>query len=62
MFFLVIWCLSKQEEIQVGIFLSVGDRAPDFELRNQKGRPVRLSGLKGKYVVIFFYGFDWDDN
>jgi len=42
-------------------FLSVGDQAPDFELPNQHGEPVRLSGLKGKYVVIFFYGFDWND-
>ena len=42
-------------------FLSVGDKATDFELPDQHGEPVRLSGLKGKYVVIFFYGFDWDD-
>ena len=45
----------------MGNFLSVGDKAPDFELPNQQGEPVRLSGLKGKYVVIFFYGFDWDN-
>jgi peroxiredoxin len=45
----------------MGNFLSVGDKAPDFELPNQHGEPVRLSDLKGKYVVIFFYGFDWDD-
>ena len=43
-------------------FLSVGDQAPDFELPNQHGEPARLSDLNGKYVVIFFYGFDWDNN
>jgi peroxiredoxin len=42
-------------------FLSVGHKAPDFELPNQHGEPIRLNDLKGKYVVIFFYGFDWDD-
>lgn len=42
-------------------YLSVGDKAPDFELPNQQGEPVRLSGLKGRYVVIFFYGYDWNN-
>jgi len=30
--------------------------APDFELRDQHGTPVRLSGLRGtKNVVLVFY-------
>jgi peroxiredoxin Q/BCP len=32
-----------------------GDTAPDFELSNQDGEPVRLSGLRGKRVVLYFY-------
>lgn len=35
--------------------LSVGDRAPDFETTDCRGRPVSLSALKGKRVVLFFF-------
>jgi len=35
--------------------LQVGDRAPDIELRTDSGEPFRLSGLKGKRVVLYFY-------
>jgi peroxiredoxin Q/BCP len=32
-----------------------GDPAPDFELPDQAGQPVRLSGYRGKRVVLYFY-------
>jgi peroxiredoxin len=36
--------------------VNVGDQAPDFELKDQHGTPVRLSGLRGaKNVVLVFY-------
>jgi thioredoxin-dependent peroxiredoxin len=35
--------------------LKPGDAAPDFDLRDQSGRMLKLSGLKGKRVVLFFY-------
>jgi peroxiredoxin Q/BCP len=35
--------------------LSAGDLAPDFELLNQDGEPVRLSALRGRSVVLYFY-------
>jgi peroxiredoxin Q/BCP len=35
--------------------LSSGDPAPDFELPDQGGDPVRLSDLKGQTVVLYFY-------
>jgi peroxiredoxin len=36
--------------------VGVGDAAPDFELRDQHGTPVRLSGFRGrKKVVLVFY-------
>ncbi|MDE1853543.1 MAG: thioredoxin-dependent thiol peroxidase [Thaumarchaeota archaeon] len=38
--------------------LAVGDRAPDFELPSSEGKPVRLSSLKGKQVVLYFYPKD----
>ncbi|MCA0453817.1 MAG: peroxiredoxin [Chloroflexi bacterium] len=34
---------------------NVGEVAPDFELLNQEGQPVRLSDLRGKKVVIFAF-------
>ncbi|GII79825.1 peroxiredoxin [Sphaerisporangium rufum] len=35
--------------------VEVGDRAPDFELRDQHGAPVRLSDLRGGPVLLVFY-------
>jgi peroxiredoxin Q/BCP len=35
--------------------LSQGDPAPDFELPDQDGDPVRLSDLRGQTVVLYFY-------
>ncbi len=32
-----------------------GDTAPDFELPDQDGRPVRLSDFHGQPVVVYFY-------
>jgi len=35
--------------------LSEGSVVPDFELPDQNGEPVKLSALKGKKVLIYFY-------
>ncbi len=32
-----------------------GELAPDFELPDQDGRAVKLSGLRGRPVVVYFY-------
>lgn len=37
----------------------VGEQAPDFELDDENGKPVRLSDLRGQPVVLIFYPFDW---
>jgi len=34
---------------------SVGEIAPDFELKNQEGDTVKLSDYRGKKVVLFAY-------
>jgi peroxiredoxin len=34
--------------------LNEGDEAPDFELENQDGEPVRLSLLRGSPVVLYY--------
>jgi thioredoxin-dependent peroxiredoxin len=35
-----------------------GQPAPDFTLPSQDGSPVRLSNLRGKWVVLYFYPKD----
>jgi peroxiredoxin Q/BCP len=35
--------------------LEQGVEAPDFELPDQDGKPVKLSDLKGQTVVLYFY-------
>ena len=35
-----------------------GKKAPDFTLDDQDGKPVTLSGLKGKDVLVYFYPKD----
>jgi thioredoxin-dependent peroxiredoxin len=38
--------------------LKVGDKAPDFIVNDQDGNSVKLSDLKGKKTVIYFYPKD----
>jgi len=38
--------------------LQVGDKAPDFKVNDQNGNPVKLSELRGKKVILYFYPKD----
>lgn len=38
--------------------LKVGDKAPDFSVKDQSGNDVSLSDYSGKRVVIYFYPKD----
>ncbi len=38
--------------------LQIGDEAPDFALPDENGAIVRLSDLRGKRVVVYFYPID----
>jgi thioredoxin-dependent peroxiredoxin len=38
--------------------LEVGNAAPDFEAKDQDGNLIRLSDLKGKKVILYFYPKD----
>ncbi|MBI2982435.1 MAG: peroxiredoxin [Deltaproteobacteria bacterium] len=39
--------------------IQIGEKAPDFELKNQEGKKIRLADLKGRSaVVLFFYPKD----
>ena len=35
--------------------LKEGDKAPDIKLESDSGEPFKLSSLKGKKVVLYFY-------
>ncbi|NIO08494.1 MAG: redoxin domain-containing protein [Deltaproteobacteria bacterium] len=39
--------------------LEVGEPAPDFELHSTQGGKLKLSGLRGKNVLIQFYVLDF---
>jgi peroxiredoxin len=39
--------------------LAVGQPAPEFTLKSQDQKDVRLSDYRGKNVVIVFYPLDW---
>ncbi len=36
--------------------LSIGDFAPDFELKDDREQVVHLSDFIGKKVILYFYG------
>jgi thioredoxin-dependent peroxiredoxin len=38
--------------------VEVGSKAPAFSLKDQHGETVKLSDLKGKHVVLYFYPKD----
>lgn len=38
--------------------LKIGDKAPDFEVKNQNNETVKLSDFKGQKVVLYFYPKD----
>ena|SRR3989338_1623747 len=40
------------------ITLKENEKAPDFELKNQDGKTVRLSDFKGKRLILYFYPRD----
>src|SRR4051794_13306845 len=40
------------------IALEPGQQAPDFSAKNQDGKTIKLSELKGKPVLLYFYPKD----
>jgi len=50
--------LSKGKITAVTGGVKVGSRAPAFSLPNEQGQVVKLSELKGKTIVLFFYPKD----
>ena len=48
---------KKEVEAPAGV-PAVGTPAPDFELKSDEGKTVRLGDLRGKRVVLYFYPKD----
>jgi peroxiredoxin len=38
-----------------GTMLNPGDEAPEFDLFDHRGEPLRLKDLRGKKVVLWFF-------
>ncbi len=38
--------------------LNIGDKAPEFKINDEQGKPIALSDFKGKKVVLYFYPKD----
>jgi peroxiredoxin Q/BCP len=50
--------MSKAARESDGSGLKTGQKAPDFTLLNDSGQKVKLSELKGKKVILYFYPKD----
>jgi peroxiredoxin Q/BCP len=44
--------------VQAHKMVTVGEKAPDFTLSDENGKPVKLNSFKGKKLVVFFYDSD----
>jgi peroxiredoxin len=44
---------------EVFYMIEIGNKAPDFALKDQKGKTVKLSGFKGKKVLLSFRPLAW---
>jgi peroxiredoxin Q/BCP len=50
-------CLAalRRKRLEEEEMIEAGGHAPDFTLSDQDGKPVSLSSLRGRWVVLYFY-------
>lgn len=53
--FVLALSAAAQQPAAPSTHLKVGDKAPDFSMRDQDRKTVKLSDFKGKTVVLAFY-------
>jgi peroxiredoxin len=46
---------KKEEKVEAGTGINVGDKAPEIALPDPTGKIIALSSLRGKYVLIDFW-------
>lgn len=49
---------TVQTATEIAEGIQVGNKAPDFELNDLSGNAVKLSSLRGKIVIVNFWGVD----
>ena len=37
------------------MYLSIGDKAPDFNVQNYNGKTIKLSDFKNNQLIIWFF-------
>jgi thioredoxin-dependent peroxiredoxin len=47
--------MCAREPATIQAVMQPGQQAPDFELPDQDGRPVKLADFRGQPVVVYFY-------
>jgi len=47
--------VNCEAKIQIMTLLKIGDKAPNFEVKDNAGNLVKLSDYQGKKLVLFFY-------
>lgn len=56
LFFSSVLTLKAQTDKQLGFVTEVGQQVPDFEVKMTDGKVVKMSELKGKLVLVNFWG------
>src|SRR5687767_10413595 len=51
----MVQAMDKEDKSPAKTGIEIGDKAPDFELKNLDGQAVKLSDLKGKKVILNFW-------
>ena len=46
---------NSLDQVSEDFGISIGEKAPDFELKNYDGKAVKLSDFKGKPIVLDFF-------
>ncbi|ABG60467.1 redoxin domain-containing protein [Cytophaga hutchinsonii] len=52
---LLLFCFFFSSAENTQTQLAIGDKAPDFTVQDQSGKPLSLSSLRGKIVLINFW-------
>lgn len=52
--------INRSHSGEIDSMIAVGDKAPEFSLKDHLGREVGLADFRDKsHVLLFFYPLDW---
>lgn len=52
---ITVACQKDKDEAGPEVAVKVGSLAPDFEIEDENGDPIKLSDYRGQYVVVDFW-------